>query len=98
MPLFNGSRKKSVTFRLSTEELEALRSYCIGKKIRSVSELARESILQQVGERGNRTLASGDLVALGSALEETVTALKNLGKIITVLSPSEVSDLVGRAP
>jgi hypothetical protein len=91
MPLFSGSRKKSVTFRLSTEEFEALRSYCIDRKIRSISELARESILQH-SQHGHpsRTLASGDLVALGSALAETVTALKNLhDKISTALSTSE---------
>jgi hypothetical protein len=91
MPLFSGSRKKSVTFRLSSEEFDALRSYCIDRKIRSISEFARESILQHV-QLGHptRPLASGDLVALGSALEETVTALKNLhGKISTALSTSE---------
>lgn len=91
MPLFSGSRKKSVTFRLSAEEFEILRSYCIDRKIRSVSELARESILQQVQrEYCTRTLDSGDLVALGSAVEETVMALKNLsGKISIAISPAE---------
>jgi cysteine sulfinate desulfinase/cysteine desulfurase-like protein len=92
MPLFSSSRKKSVTFRLSTEEYEALRSYCIGRKIRSISELARESILQQVYAEhcSNRTLVSGDMDAFASAVEETVVALKKLGgKISTVYSPSQ---------
>jgi hypothetical protein len=92
MPLFSGSRKKSVTFRLSAEEFEILRSYCIDRKIRSVSELARESILQQVQREycSPRTLDSGDLVALGSAVEETVMALKNLsGKISIAISPAD---------
>ena len=88
MPLFN-SKKKSITFRLSAEEYEALRSYCIARKVRSVSELARESILPQVfQDRSQRNLISGDPVALGSALEEIDTALKNLsGRISRLLCP-----------
>jgi hypothetical protein len=90
MPLFN-SRKKSVTFRLSTEEFEALRSYCIASKVRSVSELARESILVKVyGNRPHRDLISGDLMDLGSALVDIDVALKHLsGRISRVLGPSQ---------
>lgn len=90
MPLFN-SRKKSITFRLSAEEFEALRNYCIASKVRSVSELARESILLQVhGDRSQQNLISGDLTALGSALGEIDIALKNLsGKISKVLGPAQ---------
>jgi|HubBroStandDraft_6_1064221.scaffolds.fasta_scaffold615494_1 hypothetical protein len=90
MPLFT-SRKKSVTFRLSSEEYEALRNYCIASKVRSVSELARESILMQVyGDRSQRSLISGDLVALGSALVDIDLALKNLsGRISRVLGPAQ---------
>lgn len=90
MPLFT-SRKKSVTFRLSAEEFEALTNYCIANKARSVSELARESILLRVnGDRSQRNLISGDLAALGSALVEIDVALKNLsGRISRVLGPSQ---------
>lgn len=88
MPLF-ASRKKSVTFRLTTEEYTALRNYCIANNVRSVSELARQSILQQVNRnRAQRDLISGDLVALGSALVEIDGALKTLsGRISKVLGP-----------
>ncbi len=90
MPLFT-SRKKSVTFRLSAEEFEALTNYCIANKARSVSELARESILLRVnGYRSQRNLISGDLAAHGSALVEIDVALKNLsGWISRVLGPSQ---------
>jgi len=93
MQLFSSSRKKLVTFRLSAEEYEALRNYCTGRKIRSISELARDSVLQQVyGERGNRALVSGDLDAFASAVEETVLALKNLsGRISTVQTVAQQS-------
>jgi hypothetical protein len=87
MPLFAGSRNKSVTFRLTTEEYTALRNYCIASNVRSVSELARQSILQQVNRsHPQRDLISGDLAALGSALVEIDGALKNLsGRISRVL-------------
>ena len=89
MPLLT-SRTKLVSFRLSTEEYEALRNYCIARKVRSVSELTRESILLQVyGDRSQRNGITGDIVALGSALEEIDVALKNLsGRISRVLGPS----------
>jgi hypothetical protein len=89
MPLLN-CKKKSVTFRLSAEEYEALRNYCIARKVRSVSELARESILPRVFEDlSQRSVISGDAVALGSALEEIDTALKHLsGRISRLLFPS----------
>lgn len=99
MPLF-ASRTKSVTFRLSAEEYAALRSYCIANKVRSVSELARQAILQQVeGNRSQRNLISGDLVALGSALVEIDGALKNLsGRISRVLGPTQKQAPWNRAP
>jgi hypothetical protein len=93
MPLLT-SRTKLVSFRLSAEEYEALRNYCIARKVRSVSELTRESILLQVyGDRSQRNLITGDIVALGSALEEIDVALKNLsGRISRVLGPSREED------
>jgi hypothetical protein len=93
MPLLT-SRTKLVSFRLSAEEYEALRNYCIARKVRSVSELTRESILLQVyGDRSQRNLITGDIVALGSALEEIDVALKNLsGRISRVLGPSRGED------
>jgi hypothetical protein len=90
MPLFT-SRNKSVTFRLSAEEFEALTNYCIANKARSVSELARDSILLRVyGDRSGRNLITGDLATLGSALVEIDVALKNLsGRISRVLGPTQ---------
>jgi len=88
MPLFN-SRTKSITFRLSVDEHEALRHYCITKKIRSISELARASILMEVhGDRLEKHLISGDLTSLGSALRDIDTELRSLsGRIAKILGP-----------
>jgi len=90
MPLFT-SRTKSVTFRVTAEEFEALRNHCITSKVRSVSELARESVLLQVyGNRSQRDLISEDLAALSSGLIEIEAALQNLsGRISRVLGPSQ---------
>jgi hypothetical protein len=95
MPLFT-SRTKSVTFRLTAEEFEALRSHCITTKVRSVSELARKSVLLQVyGNRSEQNLISGDLAALSSGLVEIEAALQNLsGRISRVLGPSRKASSV----
>jgi hypothetical protein len=89
MTLF-ASRKRLVTFRLTLEEYEALKSLCISKGVRSISELTREAVLQQLSaDRQSRTLVSGDLVTLISALEHIDDALKDLsGRILSVLGPS----------
>ena len=88
MPLCS-SRTKSVTFRLSAEEHEALIKYCVAQRVRSVSELARESILLAVqSSRSEAQLITGDLTALGSSLREIDVALNKLsGKISKILGP-----------
>ena len=93
MALFN-SRTKSVTFRLSMEEHEALKNYCIAQRVRSVSELARESILGAVQSNGSEEqLITGDLAALGSSLREIDAALNKLsGKISKILGPPRKQD------
>jgi hypothetical protein len=78
MPLLT-SRNKLVNFRLSEEEYEALKNYCVARKVRSISELARESILQQVyADDSKRNLVSTGLVTLASSFEEIDVALKAL--------------------
>lgn len=81
-----GTRKKSITFRLLTEEYNAVKDYCAAKNFRSVSELARESILERIyGPR-----MSSDLAVIASAVDDTVQALKNLsGKLAEVCNPSQ---------
>jgi hypothetical protein len=88
MTLFT-SRKKLVTFRLTVEEYQALKSLCITKGVRSISELTRDAVLQQLSNRPSRSLVSGDLVTLISALEHIDDALQDLsGRISTVLGPA----------
>lgn len=87
MPLFN-TRAKSITFRLSLEEYEAVKTYCMANRIR-ISELAREATLEQIAADSHpRTFVSGDLTALSSGLEEIDCALHQLSeKIGKVLGP-----------
>ena len=77
MTLFS-SRNKLVTFRLSQEEFEALKSFCIAKGVRSISELTRAAVLQQVSaDRVTRTVC-GDMETLISTLEHIDDTLKQL--------------------
>jgi hypothetical protein len=90
MPLF-ASRKRLVTFRLTTEEYEALRGLCISKGVRSISELTRDAVLQQLlGDRGSkRGSFETDLMSLMSELEQIDEAIQNLsGRISRILGPS----------
>jgi hypothetical protein len=81
-------RTKSITFRISPDEYEAVKGYCLDKRMR-VSELAREATLQQVvSTPSQRTFVSADLMALSSGLDEIDGALKQLSdKISKVLGP-----------
>jgi hypothetical protein len=88
MTLFS-TRKKLVTFRLTLEEYQALKGLCLTKGVRSISELTRDAVLQQLtADRPSRSLVSGDLVTLISALEHIDDALLDLsGRISNVLGP-----------
>jgi len=84
------SRNKLVTFRLTEEEFDAVRELCISKGFRSISELTRESLLQQLsGEREPLSFLASDLVTLLTGLQGVDEALKDLrDQIAGVLGPS----------
>lgn len=83
------TRKRLVTFRLTDDEYEALKQLCISKGIRSISELTRDAVLQQLSAgRHSRTFVSEDLMTLMTALEDIDDALKDLSRRISnVLGP-----------
>ncbi len=91
---FFASRKRLVTYRLTLEEYEALKNLCISKGVRSISELTREAVLQQLSaDFQSRTFVTGDLVTLIDALEHIDDALKDLsGRILNVLGPGKRSN------
>ena len=73
------SRTRLLSFRLSLEEYEKLRRVCINENARSISEFARNAVLERVALSGGestslptdlRTL-NGRLQALNSVLKET---------------------------
>lgn len=94
------SRKKLVTFRLTVEEYEALKSLCIQKGVRSISELTREAVLQHLStDRQPQAIGSGDLVTLITTLEHIDDALKDLGvRISSAFGPPEKRSLSRAAP
>lgn len=82
-------RKRVVTFRLSADEYDLIREFCQNSGIRSVSDLARDAILQRIAAANSpRAFVPGDLVSLSSALEQIDVALRELsGRISKVLGP-----------
>jgi hypothetical protein len=95
------SRKKLVTFRVTMEEYEALRGLCISRRARSISELTRGAVLQQLSTQparrsgaGNepdalpRSAAPDDLVTLISVLEQIDDELRHIrGRISKIVGP-----------
>ncbi len=77
------SRTRSVTFRLSASEYEALRKYCIEHHFRSISDLTREAVMERVVVQTNGKVFIGDdLTAIGRSLGELDAALSDLSKRI----------------
>ena len=78
-----------MTFRLSAEEHELLKSVCAATGARSKSDFAREAVLERIhrimASGGSATL-SGDLATLGSQLTLLDKSLSELhGQIRRVL-------------
>jgi hypothetical protein len=84
------SRKKLVTFRVTMEEYEALRGLCISRRARSISELTRGAVLQQLStETLPRSAAPEDLVTLISVLEQIDDELRHIrGRISRIVGPT----------
>jgi hypothetical protein len=84
------SRKKLVTFRVTMEEYEALRGLCISRRARSISELTRGAVLQQLSmDALSRSAAPEDLVTLISVLEQIDDELRHIrGRISRIVGPA----------
>jgi hypothetical protein len=81
-------RKRLVNFRLNEEEYQSLRSACAEHGARSISDYAREAVLQTVGARERRErLADRRLLALGRKVSELESYVKNL--MLTVNGPDD---------
>jgi hypothetical protein len=84
------SRKKLVTFRVTMEEYEALRGLCISRRARSISELTRGAVLQQLSTDAlPRNAEPDDLVTLISVLEQIDDELRHIrGRISRIVGPT----------
>jgi hypothetical protein len=72
-----------VTFRLDPEEYAALRHACVSSGARSISEFAREAVLNSVEAGGPlRGTLGGDLVTLTERLQELDRLLKAASGLI----------------
>ncbi len=78
---------RSITFRLSEAEYDALRQACELHGLRSFSEFGREAVLERLHSLTKTSVSLGeDLATLGGCLLDLDTALRDLsGRITRVL-------------
>jgi len=84
-------RSRPITFRVSSEELDAIAKACISSGARSISEFARIAVWQRVRALNQQQYnLSGDLNSLSAALGDLDTSLRDVSKRIrTVLGDDE---------
>jgi hypothetical protein len=80
MPLLK-PRNRSVVFRLTQEEYEALHAACIRSGGRSISDYARTSLLNSIAQPG--ASANPAISRLEAKLNETNSALQSLVFLVT---------------
>ncbi len=82
------ARKRIVTFRLTDTEFAALRRVCEVAGSRSISDFAREAVMQKVQSHGGaKPGASEDLRALNHRLEDLADGVRELrNRIARVLA------------
>lgn len=77
------SRSKLITFRLDPQEHEALKQVCVTSSARSVSEFAREAVLNAIESNGTRPpTLTGDLQTISAGLRDLDDALQSLRTLI----------------
>jgi hypothetical protein len=87
-------RKRLVSFRLAQEEYSAVTEACLSVGSRSVSDFARQAVLNRV-KVGDASL-DGDLITVANRLREVESALKAACTLIgQLLGTEQASSLVG---
>jgi hypothetical protein len=72
-------RRRIVTLRVSSDEYEALRTFCSESEVRSISEFARSAVVDRVAVlSAPRGLLTADLATLSRQLSELDKLLGNL--------------------
>lgn len=83
------ARKRIVTFRLTDTEFAALRRVCEVAGSRSISDFARDAVMQKVQSHGggSKPAANDDLRALNHRLEDLADGVRELrSRIARVLA------------
>ncbi len=76
-------RSRTVTFRVSAEEFDALTSSCVDSGARSISDFARAAVMQKIHSAGVPAgTLTGDLNTLGRSLAELDQVLLELSRRI----------------
>jgi hypothetical protein len=72
-------RKRMVTLRVSNDEYEALKTFCLESEVRSISEFARTAVVDRLAMmNAPRGLLSADLATLNHQLSEVDKVLAEL--------------------
>jgi len=91
------STSRPVTFRVSSEELEALSKACISSGARSISEFARVAVWQRVRALSQeQSNLSGDLQSLSRELGDLDSSLHDVSKRIRSVLGNGGSESGGR--
>jgi hypothetical protein len=78
MPVFS-TRRRLVTFRLTSSEYDQLKAATTSQGARSVSEYARDAVLYKIDANTRTAVSLGeDLATLGMRLSELDNALRGL--------------------
>jgi hypothetical protein len=75
-------RSRSITFRVSAEEFDALSAACINTGARSISEFARVAVLEKARYSADSGTLSGDLTTLSITLGSLDNSLVDVSKRI----------------
>lgn len=89
------ARKRIVTFRLTDTEFAALRRVCEVAGSRSISDFAREAVMQRVSSQGTtKPIPNDDLRALTHRLEDLADGVRELrNRIARVISPPAAPEI-----
>jgi hypothetical protein len=90
-------RPMMVTFRLTSEEHEAMTRCCVEGGARSLAEFARAAVLQKMqAQRTPSGTITGDLMTLSKGLRQLDSSLGNLRKQIRGLLGPVTSRINGK--
>lgn len=80
------TRSRLVNFRLTQDELESLKTACLVKGSRNISDFARTAVLESIEtQTGSGMLVQNRLSELDTKMAEIGEAVQSLGELLKVI-------------